>query len=109
LLIERGSKKWTSLFLPEHLRMLREWIEEDNYTDKPDLNEIDFEAIQDDLQLAYSDQRELAIKVWKNREVYVYQGKIKEVDLRLRIIRLETQKEPIRISFDDIIGTKVID
>ena len=42
---DRGKIKWTSMMLPEHVTMLREWANEDSYETKNELDEQQVEAM----------------------------------------------------------------
>lgn len=42
---DRGKIKWTSMMLPEHVSLLREWAEEDSYETRNELDEQKIEEI----------------------------------------------------------------
>ena len=42
---DRGKIKWTSLMLPEHVSLLREWAQEDSYETRNELDEQRIEEI----------------------------------------------------------------
>ena len=42
---DRGKMKWTSMMLPEHVSMLREWAHEDSYETRNELDEQQVEAM----------------------------------------------------------------
>ncbi|MGM9930035.1 YolD-like family protein [Pradoshia sp.] len=42
---DRGKIKWTSLMLPEHVSLLREWAQEDSYETRNELDEQKIEEI----------------------------------------------------------------
>ena len=42
---DRGKIKWTSMMLPEHVTMLREWAHEDSYETRNELDEQQVEAM----------------------------------------------------------------
>ena len=42
---DRGKIKWTSMMLPEHVTMLREWANEDSYETRNELDEQQMEAM----------------------------------------------------------------
>lgn len=58
---DRGNIKWTSLFIPEHLERLREWQAEDDYIKQPELDQFDWDNIQETLESAYKQQCETEI------------------------------------------------
>lgn len=42
---DRGRIKWTSMMLPEHVKMLRDWAHEDTYEERRDLDEQQLEEM----------------------------------------------------------------
>ncbi|WP_419881279.1 YolD-like family protein [Peribacillus sp. B-H-3] len=42
---DRGKIKWTSMMLPEHVKMLREWEKEDTYEEQAALDEQQLEEM----------------------------------------------------------------
>ncbi|MFD1929101.1 YolD-like family protein [Sporosarcina siberiensis] len=86
---DRGNIKWTSLMLPEHLLELRKWTNEDAYTERPELNEWDFQLIQEELELAIKRKGETLIKTWFDGEIIEHQGIIVKIDTFLKAIVLE--------------------
>ena len=63
---DRGNIKWTAMMLPEHVVELRKWMDQDNYTERPELNEWDLQSIQEELEIAFKKQCETLIKTWAN-------------------------------------------
>ncbi|WP_071460045.1 YolD-like family protein [Bacillus massilinigeriensis] len=44
---DRGRIKWTSMMLPEHVGLLREWAEEDKKMEKKELDEQELERLNE--------------------------------------------------------------
>lgn len=44
---DRGRIKWTAMMLPEHVKLLRDWVKEDSYEQKKELDEQELERIND--------------------------------------------------------------
>ena len=44
---DRGRIKWTSMMLPEHVKMLREWVQEDEYEQEKVLDEQQLEQMNE--------------------------------------------------------------
>ncbi len=42
---DRGRLKWVSMMLPEHVKVLREWAEEDSYKTRKELDEQQLELM----------------------------------------------------------------
>ncbi|MFC4411210.1 YolD-like family protein [Chungangia koreensis] len=66
MLRDRGSKKWTAMMLPEHLRLLREWQDEDAIPDRKEPDEQQLEEWEFLLSEAMEWNKEVAIRYWKN-------------------------------------------
>ena len=78
---DRGNIKWTAMMLPEHVVELRRWMEEDNFTERPELNEWDFQLIQEELELAYKKKCETLVKTWANGLIIQHQGIVEDIDI----------------------------
>ncbi|WP_148795752.1 YolD-like family protein, partial [Rossellomorea marisflavi] len=44
---DRGKIKWTSMMLPEHVKMLRDWAEEDSFEKRRELDEQELEMMNE--------------------------------------------------------------
>lgn len=86
---DRGAKKWTAMMLSEHVVELKKWIEQDHSIERPELNEWDLQAIQDELELAFRKKCETLIKIWDKGRVISYQGIVEEMDFQKMCIILQ--------------------
>ncbi|MEK4403945.1 YolD-like family protein [Sporosarcina sp. FSL K6-6792] len=86
---DRGNSKWTAMMLSEHVRELRKWMDQDNYTERPELNEWDLQSIQEELELAYKSQCETLIKTWESGRIIQHHGIVEDIDLRGLCIELK--------------------
>ncbi|AYC29631.1 YolD-like family protein [Paenisporosarcina cavernae] len=73
---DRGNIKWTSLFLPEHVKAMREWQEDIGKVDKPLLDEFDLQMLQEELEIALQTQKEVRIREWKDGVFVLHRGVI---------------------------------
>jgi predicted AAA+ superfamily ATPase len=64
---DRGAIKWTSMMLPEHVKLLRDWAEEDLDQQKPELDEQQLEAMNSLLFDAMEARKQLVITYYENR------------------------------------------
>lgn len=94
---DRGTIKWTAMMLPEHVKLLREWQQEDRFVEKPQLDEAQVEQLNTNLQRAYSEHRPIELKVWEETSIYVVSGIIKKINTNGQFIQLESGK---KFSFD---------
>ena len=103
---DRGNIKWTAMMLSEHVRELRKWVDQDNYTERTELNEWDLQSIQEELELAYKRQCETLIKTWDSGRITQHHGIVVDVDLKRLCIVLKKPfgTEIIRVA--DIINVQ---
>ncbi|WP_082295021.1 YolD-like family protein [Sporosarcina ureilytica] len=105
---DRGTKKWTALMLPEHVKLLKEWLAEDDYVEKPVFEEWELELLQDEIQLAKASESIVKIQTWKGGVVTSYQGKIKGINVESRQIILQDPFGIERLKVEDIIKIQSI-
>ncbi|PIC65319.1 hypothetical protein CSV79_01470 [Sporosarcina sp. P13] len=60
--------------MPEHLERLREWRAEDDYIMQSQLDQFDWDNIQETLEMAYLRQCEAEIQTWQDGKVIYHQG-----------------------------------
>lgn len=106
---DRGSKKWVAMMLPEHVKLLREYSEEIKKEPCPNLNEFDYEAIQDQIALAMQRNVEIIIKRWKEGEFIYNRGTIQWIDLRKRTIELEDPFRSFELYIDEIVDVTILE
>lgn len=106
---DRGKLKWTALMLPEHVRMLREWKTEDNRVQRPELDEFDLQALQENIEIALMRKCEVEIQVWKEFQYYYYTGKIVELDLRNRTMVYDDSFSTKQLQLDGITSVRLMD
>ncbi|PAV29445.1 hypothetical protein CIL05_11295 [Virgibacillus profundi] len=102
---DRGSIKWTSLMLPEHVDLLRNLWQEDKKTSKPILDPQEIEIINDQLIYAYKQQHSVALTVYKDHAVNDYIGTIIKLDKNTNHVSLQLNKyEEVTVNFKNIIS-----
>lgn len=106
---DRGSKKWVAMMLPEHVKMLRDYREEIKKVARPDLNEFDYEAIQEQIELAMKRNVEIKIKRWKEGEFLFNRGTIQWIDLTKRTIELEDPFRCFELKIDEIVDVTILE
>jgi putative heme degradation protein len=86
---DRGTIKWTAMMLPEHVKLLREWQQEDQFVEKLQLDDAQMEQLNTNLQRAYSEHRPIELKVWEETSIYMVSGIIKKINTQEQYIQLE--------------------
>jgi len=90
---DRGNIKWTSMMLPEHVKLLRDWSEEDTYQEKPVLDEQQLEQFNETLCMAMEEHMEIVFTYYKDHFLHTCSGFVHYIDpIRhtLRIVDEET-------------------
>ena len=87
---DRGVIKWTSMMLPEHLELLREFKNTDHIVPPKELTEWELEELQQTIDHAMSQQLDVKLSVWKDGKVIYYTGIIKSINLNTNELILET-------------------
>ncbi|MEH7377440.1 YolD-like family protein [Neobacillus drentensis] len=86
---DRGRIKWTSMMLPEHVKLLRDWVKEDRYEQKREMDEQYLELMNGILSEAIEYDQYVTITHYRNRNYEIVIGKIHywdELTQRLHVI-----------------------
>lgn len=100
---DRGTIKWTAMMLPEHVQMLRDWQSQERSDARPYLDEFDLEALYEEIHLAYKRHCLVEIRVWHG-QAKTFIGTVTAIDLRLKMLSLDSNGNVLNFAFDDIIG-----
>ncbi|KYC95153.1 YolD-like family protein [Heyndrickxia sporothermodurans] len=74
---DRGRIKWNSLMLPEHVKMLRDWAEEDTYEQQKYMDEQQLERMDDIMNEAIECGKTVTITHYRNHHHELVLGLIK--------------------------------
>lgn len=108
---DRGLKKWTSIMLPEHVKMLKE-LEYDYYKEakKPILDEYEIQIIDERLKTAYEYKLPLIFELWYNGIIEELEGIIEKIDKNQGIVWIvELNGNLHKIKFDNIVEVDFMD
>ena len=107
---DRGSIKWTSMMIPEHVQALRDWIyHEKNDEEKPDIAEDQFDEIDRIIRDALENVHKIDICFYdyglrRKRNII---GTINKIDHLRRFIDIVSEDgKPKRVCADDILELK---
>ena len=101
---DRGTKKWTSIMLPEHAKMLEHIWKESEHKDKPILDEQKLIENEMLLQGAIHDNLIVEIKYFKDHDFQTIKGEELFVETQNRYLQLNN----IKVELDDIIEVVVL-
>ena len=82
LIHDRGSIKWASLMLPEHVKALRDWRETEIHPmeDIPQFDEQAQEILNAVITEAFNNQKEVHVTYIENGQKHSFVGKIQSLD-----------------------------
>jgi len=102
---DRGNKKWVSLMLPEHVKMLREYNASYNKIPKPSLDEQKYEQFNEIVSEAMEMNNTLEVTYYFQGDIKRYIGKIHYFDvLKKEIIIIDQRAEKHFLKIENIIG-----
>jgi c-di-AMP phosphodiesterase-like protein len=73
---DRGRIKWTSMMLPEHVKLLRDWAHEDTFEQEKEMDEQKLEEMNSLLASALAEQKPIMITHYRNRKYELIIGYI---------------------------------
>jgi YolD-like protein len=107
---DRGRIKWTSMMLPEHVKMLREWVKEDQYEQKKEIDEQQLEMMNETLLEAIELNRFVTITHYQNQNYEIVIGKIHYWNQLGQKLHIKDRFEEVhRIPITDIIDIRLTD
>ncbi|QAS52359.1 YolD-like family protein [Halobacillus litoralis] len=107
---DRGTLKWTSLMLPEHVEMIKQVWKEDERIEKPILDEQQWEEIGFKLQRALTDNLPVEIRFHNGFDYSDEKVKVVHLDPQNRKIKCIGLQDKLHTSFqvDDIMDVHII-
>ncbi|MCM3440892.1 YolD-like family protein [Metabacillus halosaccharovorans] len=105
---DRGNIKWTSMMLPEHVKLLRDWSEEDTYQERPELDEQQLEQFNETICMAMEEHMELVFTYYKDHFFHTCSGYVHYIDPIRHILRIvdEQPGNQLTLPLHDIIDVK---
>jgi hypothetical protein len=98
---DRGRIKWTSMMLPEHVKLLRDWAKEDTYENKTEPDEQQLEVMNEVIAEAMEFGKSVEITYYKGRRYRLVIGMIHywdEIAQKLHVIDRFEKVHQIEIS-----------
>ncbi|SHH87899.1 YolD-like family protein [Virgibacillus chiguensis] len=97
---DRGTIKWTSIMMPEHIEMLQEMWEEQDYKEKLILDEQQQEEINNKLLMAGVNDLTVELKYFNKHDFYKVKGKITSINKQNKYINIVGQRLPFECIMD---------
>lgn len=109
MLMDRGTKKWTALMLPEHTVEIKKWKQEQFHDKKRELTEWEFDEIEQVIQRAHKQQVTIKLTLWEDNRVYDVIGIITGMVVYKKEMLLETSTAIKRIHFGKMQKATLVD
>jgi|SRR5690625_3416629 len=103
MLKDRGTIKWTSLMLPEHVQMLKELWAEDDYQVRPVLDDQLLDEINRQMNYAVQKNKNVRLMVHLNGQQQMFVGKIQQRLNEQSIILQLSDGRKKKINIDTIV------
>ena len=104
---DRGNIKWTAMMLSEHVAELQRWQNEDNYEERPQLDDFDLQAIHYEIEVAKKRECAVHVKLWDKGKSVFYMGVIREVNVEAMWITVDSPFGRDRMPLSDIISVQI--
>ena len=104
---DRGNIKWQGLMIPEHVIKINDWRAKERYEERPELNDFDLEAIQEEIEAAHKRKCQVLIITWSNGKFTMRGGVITEINVKSMYIVLDDPFGNERIYVKDIVGAQI--
>ncbi|MET3658413.1 YolD-like family protein [Sporosarcina psychrophila] len=103
---DRGNIKWTAMMLSEHVAELQRWQNEDNYEERPQLDDFDLQAIQYEIEVAKKRECAVHVSLWDKGKSVFYMGVITEINAESMWITVDSPFGMDRMPVNDIISVQ---
>ena len=106
---DRGNIKWTAMMLLEHVKMLRGWQEDNELTERPELDEFELTLLAEEIERAHKGKSDVKLTRWKDGRLIDDYGKIMTIDTPSKTIVLDDPFGTRRYDFADITAVSIIE
>jgi len=109
MLKDRGTIKWTSLMLPEHVELLKEMWQETEKINKPILDLQELELMNEQVMQAYEERLPIVLSVYKDGLIEEIHGTIVMINVQQNQLNVQLKNglEKI-IDGDQIVSLQII-
>lgn len=106
---DRGTIKWTSMMLPEHVERLRKWDETLAAERKKVLSEWELDTLQETIQYAYQVKKAITLTLFHANRMVKRNGYIQRIEVYKKQLLLESEDAIYRIDFMSIQAAELDD
>ncbi|MBO8155022.1 MAG: YolD-like family protein [Bacillaceae bacterium] len=105
---DRGSIKWTSLMLPEHVKELKRMWKDESRKPRPILDEQKLEVLNTQLLEAFKFSSLIEVTIYQNGTEATLTGNVEKLDAVSQRITLQSKEDSLIIPVSDIIHLEII-
>ncbi|MBM4762200.1 YolD-like family protein [Bacillus sp. B15-48] len=107
---DRGRIKWTSMMLPEHVKMLRDWAREDETEAEKELDEQQLELMNEIIFEAMELKKFVVITYYHKQKYKLVIGKIRGWDQLKSKLRIADRFEDFHdIGLSSIVDVRIVE
>ncbi|WP_078545910.1 YolD-like family protein [Litchfieldia alkalitelluris] len=107
---DRGAIKWTSMMLPEHVKLLRDWAAEDLHQQKPELDEQQLEEMNSLMCEAMETGNQLIITYYEQNRHKLLIGTVHHYDeFTQKLHVIDKFNDPHYIAVNQLIDLRIAD
>lgn len=107
---DRGNKKWVSLMLPEHVKMLRDMSVDMNRKSKPILDEHQIQEFEEKIKYAQEFKLPLDFSVYEFGYIKIITGRVVKIDSLTKKMKIEQMNGDYEyVNFNEITNLKISD
>lgn len=107
---DRGNKKWVSLMLPEHVKMLRDMSVDLKRQNKPVLDEYQIQEFEERIKYAQEFKLPLEFSIFEYGFIKNVVGRVMKMDPLEKKIKIKTMNDSVEfVHFYEIINVQFKD
>ncbi|UZJ80564.1 YolD-like family protein [Fictibacillus sp. KU28468] len=108
ILRDRGKMKWQGMFMPEHVKSLREFDWDNKRKTKPELDEQQLEVMEETICEAMAENLDLCFTYYRGGDFRLLIGKVHYIDPYRKELRIvDFHNEVHKVVFTDLVDVKV--
>ncbi|MDM5338502.1 YolD-like family protein [Fictibacillus enclensis] len=107
MLRDRGTLKWQGMFMPEHVKLLREMDWDNKKKTKPELDEQQLELMEETICEAMAENINLCFTYFSQGDFHLLIGKVHYIDPYKKELRIvDFYDEVHKINFSDLMDVR---
>ncbi|SFE90809.1 YolD-like protein [Bacillus sp. OV194] len=109
MLRDRGKMKWQGMFMPEHVKGLRELDWDSHYKEKPELDQQQLEVMEETICEAMENNLGLCFVYYERGNFKLLIGKVHYLDSVKRELRIvDFHNDVHKIKVENLLDVKII-